>query len=544
MGDWKLSPEEVLEDLINKNVKLQIVEYLSAALAIAGTVATAVTSQAVYAAAPLTLSVVLNLFNRRQLDQLTRQHTFADTTEIQRRLAADIQALRTQVHDLPMATEQRNLDEIQEKVAALSEKIVGLEPQMQSLAIAPNTDVPASLEHELAQLREQQQGFAESLAAMNLTSSVSVAPDTYSSGLVQDVAALKATIAQLEQRSGDGEATVTNLEPLRAELQAMWAPIRRQISDYATELEMLPAQTEQIGQMQAQVVGFNSRLDEALAQLSEVSEVHGIAASTQDELQRVQNQLDDMQQRLSQSASTDQLDGMHQELNTTLMPLQNHLSVLQTQLDNMPVFDSSISQAQSEQLQAVQNQLEGFSVRIDQVSGQFSTIDEVRTAISPLQDQVLALQSQLNSLPTFDPVVSQSQSEQLHSVQSQLEAVGTRIDQIYSGQLSTTEEVHASITPLQEKLATLQSQLENQPMFDPAVTQAQSQQLQTLQHELAELGTRMDHLTTNVSTELAKIPNLVDEKVHNQIQPQYQPVSEERQVADSKADLDAILANL
>lgn len=51
---------------------LEITEYVSVVSSVCGTVAAAVTQQAVYAAAPITLTLGLNLLNRQRADQLTR----------------------------------------------------------------------------------------------------------------------------------------------------------------------------------------------------------------------------------------------------------------------------------------------------------------------------------------------------------------------------------------------------------------------------------------------------------------------------------------
>ncbi|KGF73573.1 hypothetical protein DO97_19025 [Neosynechococcus sphagnicola sy1] len=56
----------------NTNTKspLELAEYASLLLSVAGTVASALTQQAVLAAAPLSLSLILNLANRRRIQAL------------------------------------------------------------------------------------------------------------------------------------------------------------------------------------------------------------------------------------------------------------------------------------------------------------------------------------------------------------------------------------------------------------------------------------------------------------------------------------------
>lgn len=56
------------------NRALNSLEYASLAAAVAGTIASVITQQVVFAAAPLSLSVFLNLMNRNRMDRLSLEN--------------------------------------------------------------------------------------------------------------------------------------------------------------------------------------------------------------------------------------------------------------------------------------------------------------------------------------------------------------------------------------------------------------------------------------------------------------------------------------
>jgi chromosome segregation ATPase len=114
---------------------LQVAEYASVAASAVGVVASALSQQVVYAAAPLSLSLCLNLVNRRRFEQQT-QHRLNDT----------IAALDQRILELPLP----NYADLTQRVAQLQEQLSAIE-QYQTEQTTQQTEGRS----QLAQIYEQ-----------------------------------------------------------------------------------------------------------------------------------------------------------------------------------------------------------------------------------------------------------------------------------------------------------------------------------------------------------------------------------------------------
>jgi predicted nucleic acid-binding Zn-ribbon protein len=104
------------------------------------------------------------------------------------------------------------------------------------------------------------------------------------------------------------------------------------------------------------------------------------------------------------------------------------------------------------------------------------------------------------------------------------------------------QQLQASISPLQEKLASLDQKLHSLPVVDPQLSQVQSEQMISLQNQVNSLNGYLDE----ISAELAKVPQMVEEKVHTKVTT-LQPVGVAPAVdpkKDAFAELDSILADI
>lgn len=219
MQDLNSSSDNTLEESIKQNVILQVVEYGVAGLSIAGTVMTFILKDAIYSATPLTLAVCLNLFNRRKLDQLTRQHTAADTALVKRDLRAEIQRVRSQVEDLPAFQERSDYNDVKVSITSLSASVATLEQQMMETSGDQPIEAISAIEAELNQLREHQIDLTHSIEALQGQIPSDAESANVADSYQQELSALQDAVSQLSQQGG-----AADLEPLRAELQAMLAP--------------------------------------------------------------------------------------------------------------------------------------------------------------------------------------------------------------------------------------------------------------------------------------------------------------------------------
>jgi chromosome segregation ATPase len=421
MTERKRNPEEILEDMINKNVKFQVFEIAAGVGAGFGTLAVLLKQSAFFAAAPLTLAVALNYFNRRRLDQLTRQQTLLDITEVQRRLSSEIQGVRGRSLEGVGDVDFSSTEQFENAIASLSETVAALETQIQQ-GNSGGGDT-SHLAEELVQLRNHQLDLSQSLEAVNQqlrsipVESGSIAFD--SSAFDNELSELKASISQLQNsgfESGSQAASVDlhavraefqellnplqhhlgdlesrlasvdntpaavpmDIEPLRAELIEMMTPVQQQLASVESRIASQPTNEgatvglEEIHGVQGQVGALNEKLENIAAQLS--AEIAGFQQSiehTQDRVQAVHQTVQDAQ--VNALASAPDSSSVQAEMQAALGPLREQVTALQNQLSSMPKVDPTVSQLQSEQMISLQNQLNSTNGLIEEVTAQLTS---------------------------------------------------------------------------------------------------------------------------------------------------------------------------
>lgn len=69
--------------MINNRPWIEIAEYISVAASVVGSATAVISQQAIYATAPVSLALALNLVSRRRLEDLSRQKSAAAITHIE-----------------------------------------------------------------------------------------------------------------------------------------------------------------------------------------------------------------------------------------------------------------------------------------------------------------------------------------------------------------------------------------------------------------------------------------------------------------------------
>ncbi len=134
---------------------LEIAEYASLAGSVLGIIAAATSSQVIYAAAPLTLALSLNLVNRKQSHQQTRQYIISAIADVHQ----VIQSLHQQVQTLP--TQAINLTEIEADIAALK-------AQLQALECADTVQPSHNNESQLASINDSKEIPQQEITSDNI----------------------------------------------------------------------------------------------------------------------------------------------------------------------------------------------------------------------------------------------------------------------------------------------------------------------------------------------------------------------------------------
>jgi predicted nucleic acid-binding Zn-ribbon protein len=440
MTERKRNPEEILDGMINQNVKFQVAEIVCCAAAGAGSIFLVVAKNAAMAAAlPLTFAVGLNYFNRRRLDQLTRQQTLLDITEVQRRLSSEIQGMRGRSLEGAGDVDFSSTEQFENAIASLSETVAALETQIQQGSSSSDT---GHLAEEIVQLRNHQLDLSQSLEAVNQqlrslpAGSGSVAFD--SSAFEHELSTLNARISEL-QSSGTQPGSHANidLDTVRAEFQSLLNPVHLHLTDLESRWSQQPAHSDS-----------------------------------------------------AQPAPVD-IEPLRAELLGIVTPVQQQLASVEARIASQPAPE--VTGNHSEALQGVQGQVSALNEKLENVAAQLSAeIAGFQQSIEHTQDRVQAVhqtvqEAQVNALASApDP--------------SSLEA-----------------DMQAAIGPLREQVAALQNQLGSMPRMDPNVSQLQSEQMISLQNQLNSTNGLIEEVTAQLTAELSKIPQLIDEKVDHKV---------------------------
>ncbi|MEG3870362.1 MULTISPECIES: hypothetical protein [unclassified Microcoleus] len=172
---------------------LEMAEYASLAASGVGSLAVAVSGQAFYGVAPLTLALSLNVANRYRFEQQVRVHQNSEMAQVQksvnkvektavtvivklrRQLSADIAALRQQMAALPRHEAFEESIDIQRQLLSLGESVASLQEivasavldvrqqvseQLQDLSVGQRANLQA-VEQAIEQLQSATQGLAE-----------------------------------------------------------------------------------------------------------------------------------------------------------------------------------------------------------------------------------------------------------------------------------------------------------------------------------------------------------------------------------------------
>ncbi|ABW27320.1 coiled-coil domain-containing protein [Acaryochloris marina] len=411
--------DNTLEKSIKQNVMLQAIEYVVAGCSIGGTVLTFILKDAIYSATPLTLAVCLNLFNRRKLDQLTRQHTDADMALVKRDLRAEIQRVRSQVEDLPAFQERSDYNDVKVSITSLSASVATLEQQMMETSGGQPIEAISAIEAELNQLREHQIDLTHSIEALQGQIPSDAESANVADSYQQELSALQDAVSQLSQQGG-----AADLEPLRAELQAMLAPVQQQVVDLSERTQESAPTTvseEQLAPVFGQIEDVKVKMDAMLTNISEEMEIaRGAMENTQHQVNEVQHQLSVVREEAANTPSGVNPDDLHQQIQAAITPLQGQIGQLESRITALPTLDANVTQAQEEQLQSLQHHLQDLSNRLETVSSQFST--EMANLPNMVDEQVQNRVGELReqTVPQVDEVGKQTSLSELDSLLADL----------------------------------------------------------------------------------------------------------------------------
>jgi len=361
---------------------LNITEYLLLfGTGVGSVVAALAFQQILLTAAPMmSLLFLLNLINRRRIEESAQENTATSVSELDHKLSTDVAALQQQVQVLPnfldlaslrksvVSKSEEGLNEIAQEIAQLKREVA--KPDLRLLR------------QDIRQLQEQYTGVADSLA--------SITGQLTRLGTTNRVDSLEATIAQLK----------SELSQLRVNLQTL--------SD------------EQQGNnsrvLQDQINHLNRRLNKLPTPVD--------ASSLKQEVDALVKMMGDVVSRRELARLVTQIEKLGQQnesLERTVAPLKVATAILKKQLDTLntkistreqmteQVLEAALLQPKASVIDNLRNTVTSLEQRLNQLPAS-SDLSNLRTEMQGLVSAQLGqLQQQLASMQQFSQTLDRQQ---------------------------------------------------------------------------------------------------------------------------------------
>ncbi|MEX0268171.1 tetratricopeptide repeat protein [Leptolyngbyaceae cyanobacterium UHCC 1019] len=327
-----------------------------------GSVATAVSQQLLYTAAPVSALLLLNTLNHRRLEQESQSEIDSAIAQLDEKLSGTLNLMQQQIQGLPSALNLANLrKDLQGKNQALYSDLSTSISRLQQEITKPEW---RSLRQEMDQLQRQHAALDNSLAGVR-ESLVRLTPAKQPTNWQPDIEQLKAELTQLR-------SILQQMEPQQK--LGHYRTLQDQISHINRRLNHLPAPFD-----------ANALKQDVEALIKMVGEM-----ATRRDLSRLEMQIDKVAQQ-----------GSYME--QAIAPLKLATTILKKQLDVTTAKVVNVEVAQ-------------------QVN---SDVSDVSATLTTLQTTIHTLEQRLNQLATedFTQLKAELQGElatQLDQVQQQL----------------------------------------------------------------------------------------------------------------------------
>lgn len=322
---------------------LDLAEYASLVSLGVGSVASFVSSQALFASAPLSLLVLLNLANRRRFEQQMRLNTSMAVHDMDQKLAKNVELLNQQVMALPSPEAMGSLKKSllvknRENVEQLSAEIASIQREMIERVNVLEHQNLGAFRQDLVQIRTQHNQLCDSVAY--LTAQLN---ELTTSNRMDD---LEGAIARLRN---DTSKIRDNLQNLADQTRPSLNSLQDQINYLNRQLQKLPPpfDSSALRQEVTELIRVVADLVPKRDWNNLLSEVR-----TLQEQQENRNQAEETLRRKIQELNQ-QIQGRPVKANLT--SLQNQINHLNRQLQKLPPpFDpSSLKREVAELMKAV-----------------------------------------------------------------------------------------------------------------------------------------------------------------------------------------------
>ncbi|MCT7988095.1 tetratricopeptide repeat protein [Laspinema olomoucense] len=559
---------------MTKRSWLEILEYLSVAGSVAGSVAAIATQQIVYAATPLSLSVILNLANRRRLAQ--EPSIGGNSIELGEKLARELKILREQVQGLPTDSE---FNHVQSAVSKHSEEFEEVKRQLEkTLSLAQGLELNP-LRQDISVLRENYAGVQETLTALSAQLQSAESPksghgvERWESAIAQinskiaqfqnklskletgnatpDLNPVLSEIAQIEQRLETVRASVSQaieqeIAGLRADLEARVSagnPLEfgaEQVSSLSSEIAKLQERQQALEQAIAPVSELRMQLEQlnqkvaAQPDVEQVERLRNALSLAIALIPQLEQQLD--LERLGVSARGNQeaidLTGVDESLRKIAESVSEAITEIDTRLAPLEAVN----------LRRIQEDLALQTRDLEQLTSGLAALQQEQgswqTALASLQEKIEglpqfvapeALEPLEAALTTLKERVDLLGGFPIPELQDQLEQLADRVNNLPSAIASQSDveqlnqalrEVTANLAEVRELTISLENQSEvssRLSQLDSIVSELSSRLDETLPQERDALRQEVQSLREQLEWQGSGVPNAVSSEVTHQI---------------------------
>ncbi len=406
---------------MNNGKWLDITEYALWAGSGVGSVAAIASQQIAFTAAPLSFLLLLNLVNRRRLDQQVQQAAQASLEQIDQRLSQNLTALDQQVQTLPNFLD---LARLKKTVLQRNEQAIAQVQQTLAQRLAPlEAHDLGQMQQDLSQLGSKSSQLTESVAAV--TSRLNRAASAYRVESAEAaIAQLQGEIAQLQTKLTEVSKTPTQNVPralqdqihhLNRRLSALPQPFdgtslrqdldglikvmgdlvsRREMARLMAEVEKIRQQSQTLEQTVAPMRTMNAIVRKQMDTLSswlslknEQREPLPDLSAPEQAVLKLRDTIATLEHRLDGLPSGADLTKLHAEMQTTVI---HRLGKLQQQVSTVQQSTQSLDRQQKNlgdwinrlpqilDTSALQSQMKYLTTRLE---GSETTLASLRTQV-------------------------------------------------------------------------------------------------------------------------------------------------------------------
>lgn len=244
---------------------LELAEYASLAASGVGSLAVALSGQAFYGVAPLTLALSLNVANRYRFEQQVRVYQNSEIAEVQKsvnkiektaatvilkvrkQLSTDIEALRQQMAALPRPESFEDSIDVEEQLLSLGQSVASLQEIVASAVIDVRQQVSQQLLHlsvgEPTNLEAIEEAIEELQSATQLLGETSITQDDWEGvntrflEIQKVIANLQSQLQAQAQKSGDLSIVKAQIDNLEHEHQEVVKPHLQRLITVVKQLQ-------------------------------------------------------------------------------------------------------------------------------------------------------------------------------------------------------------------------------------------------------------------------------------------------------------------